>query len=134
MSHLDEHRMFVHPSWDCSSMGDWTWCSKCDKELTTRRDFGREMCVHTGFLAVKSCQANHKSCMFVGGSGVASIVLLSRNFNVDGTKAEAALARPSTALREVRRDAPPPTETTAVGQTPDELLARALEEHRIKMV
>ena len=64
---------------------------------------------------------------------MAPIVLLSHSFNVDGTKAEAALARPSGAPRDSRRDASPPTETAIAGQGADELLARALEEHRTKM-
>ena len=70
--------------------------------------------------------------MFVGGAGVASIVLLSQSFNLDGTKAEVALARPKAAPLNKGRNASPTTETATANQGADELLARALEEHRAK--
>ena len=69
--------------------------------------------------------------MFVGGE-LNQILLLSRSFNLDGTKAEVALVRPKVSSPNKKKDAAPPTETVAATPSADELFDRALEEHRAR--
>ena len=61
--------------------------------------------------------------MFIGGE-------LSRTCNLDGTKADTALAR--TKVSSPKKNAAPPTGTATAAPTAEALLDQALEEHRAK--
>ena len=68
--------------------------------------------------------------MFVGGE-LGTNPQLSRNFNVDGTKAETALVR-SKPDSPKKKELAPPTGTMLATPNADMLLDQALEEHRAK--
>ena len=104
------------------------WCSKCDADLISHQGLGREMCIHTSFLAIKSCRANQRSRMFVSEPPGANLQL-SPSFNIDGTKAETALVRPTLEPPRRRKHAPPAS-TTPTSLNADALLDLALEKHR----
>ena len=120
-------RYFVHPSRSCASIGDWIWCTKCDTELVAYQELGREMCIHTGFLAIKSWRANQRSKMFVGEQQ--GLTLLTPNFNLDGTKADSTLARVKPEAQKRRKHAPP-TSTQTAPLDADAQLDLLLEKHR----
>ena len=87
------------------------------------------MCIHTGFLAIKSWRANQRSRMF-GGEQQGLNPQLNLSFNVDGTKAETTTlirTKPETVKRKKHA---PPVNTAQAPLNADALLDLALEKHQ----
>ena len=80
------------------------------------------MCIHTGFLTIRSWRVNQRSRMFVGDQRSLN-PQLSPNFNVDGSKAEVTTmvrTKPETTKR--KKHLAPPTSTNQAPLNADALL------------